>query len=88
MEEISQDPEGLDKQVSFEDSAVQVLKSISEEVLTGLLIKAMKAAKHRGRKTLMLKDLAFVRDATNARRNAGDLANIMPMCLNEEPVLA
>lgn len=88
VEEISRDPEGLDKQVSFEDSAVQVLKSISEEVLTGLLTKAMKAAKHRGRKTLMLKDLAFVRDATNSQRNAGDLANIMPMCLDEEPVLA
>ena len=88
MEEISRDPEGLDKQVSFEEGAVQVLKSISEEVLTGLLTKAMKAAKHRGRKTLMLKDLAFVRDATNSQRNAGDLANIMPMCLDEEPVLA
>ena len=85
MEEISQ---GLNKEVCFEEGAVEVLKSISEEVLTGLFTKAMKAAQHRGRKTLMLKNLAYVRDATHSQPEAGDLANIMPMCLDEAPVLS
>ena len=68
--------------VVFKEEAVEVLKSVSEEVVTGLLTKAMAAAEHRGRKTLMLKDFSYVVGATNTHTAVPDLARILPVCLD------
>ena len=68
--------------VTFKEEALEVLKSVSEEVVTGLLTKVMAAAQHRGRKNLMLKDLSYVVGSTNTLRGVPDLARMLLVCLD------
>ena len=78
MQSMPEEAPGCWLLVLSRDPAVDILKSVSEDLITGLLSKAIAAVQHRGRKTFVLKDLAYyVVGSTNTLKNIPDLANVV-----------